>query len=104
MASTELCFNCHSFNTYANNGATTTQQGYSRWTSGGSEDNGHVAHVVGHQTPCYACHGSHGAATKPHLIVTGRNPGINSYTETTTGGTCSPTCHDIESYRINYAR
>jgi predicted CXXCH cytochrome family protein len=104
MASTELCFNCHSFNTYANSGATTTQQGYSRWTSGGSEDNGHAAHVVGHQAPCYACHGSHGSTTKPHLIITGRNPGLNSYTETTTGGTCSPTCHGTESYGINYAR
>ncbi len=103
-ASTELCFNCHSYNTYANTGATTTQENYSRWSSAGSQDNGHTAHVVNHRAPCYACHASHGVATQPHLIVTGRSPGINTYTETTNGGTCSPTCHGTESYTITYAR
>jgi predicted CXXCH cytochrome family protein len=103
MASTEVCFNCHRFNTYANNNATTTEKAYSRFNNPSSED-GHTSHVGDHQYPCYACHGSHGSTTKPHLIVTGRNPGINSYTETATGGSCSPTCHGTESYRINYAR
>jgi hypothetical protein len=103
MASTELCFNCHSFDTYANNGATTTQWSYSRFNSP-AQDEGHTKHLIDHRAPCYACHGSHGSATKPHLIVTGRNPGLNSYTETATGGSCSPTCHGTESYRINYTR
>lgn len=104
MASTELCFNCHSFNTYANPAATTTQQNYSRFGASGGDNEGHTSHVSGHQAPCYACHGSHASTTKPHLIVTGRNPGINSYTETATGGTCSPTCHGTESYTVSYAR
>jgi predicted CXXCH cytochrome family protein len=100
MASTDFCFTCHSFNTYANNNATTTQQRYSRFSGG----DGHTSHVVDHQAPCFACHDSHGASTLPHLIVTGRSPGIRSYTETANGGTCSPTCHGTESYSITYAR
>jgi hypothetical protein len=103
MASTEVCFACHRFNTYANNNATATEKSYSRFNSPGAEE-GHTGHVNDHQYPCYACHGSHGSTTKPHLIVTGRTPGITSYTETATGGTCTPTCHGTESYRTNYPR
>jgi hypothetical protein len=38
------------------------------------------------------------------MIVTGRNPGILSFSENASGGTCSPTCHTSENYGINYAR
>lgn len=103
MASTEECFACHRFNTYANEGASITEKGYSRFNRP-TEEEGHTKHVNDHQAPCYACHDSHGSTTKPHLIVTGRTPGINSYTETATGGSCSPTCHGTKTYRINYAR
>jgi predicted CXXCH cytochrome family protein len=103
MASTASCFACHRFNTYANEGASITEKGSSRFNRP-AEEEGHTKHVADHRAPCYACHDSHGSATHPHLIVTGRNPGITSYTETATGGTCSPTCHGTESYRINYAR
>jgi predicted CXXCH cytochrome family protein len=102
-ASTEACFDCHSFNTYANSQSTDTVWGYSRFNRPNS-DKGHESHIVEERVPCYACHDSHASGTKPHLIVTGRNPGINSYTETTNGGSCSPTCHGTESYTINYAR
>ncbi len=103
MASTEECFACHRYNTYANEGATITEKSYSRFNLPAT-DEGHTKHLGDHQYPCYACHDSHGVATQPHLIATGRTPGIISYTETTTGGTCTPTCHGTESYRINYAR
>jgi hypothetical protein len=103
MASTELCFNCHRFNTYANEGATAAEKGYSRFNLPATGV-GHTKHVGDHQYPCYACHGSHGSTIQPNLIVTGRSPGINSYTQTPTGGTCLPTCHGSQSYQINYAR
>ena len=101
MSSNEICFNCHRYDTYANNRASSTVKGYSRFNQ---SEGGHTFHVVEKRRPCYACHGSHASTTKPHLIVTGRSPGINSYTETSTGGTCSPTCHGSETYKINYAR
>jgi len=103
MASTELCFDCHRYDTYANDSASSTIKGYSRFNPPRFSE-GHTYHVQRRQRPCYACHESHGSATLPHLIVTGRNPGITSYTETSGGGSCSPTCHGNESYTINYAR
>jgi hypothetical protein len=36
--------------------------------------------------------------------VTGRNPGILSYSESPTGGTCTATCHVATTYNTNYAR
>ncbi len=103
MASTELCFDCHRYNTYANNSASSTEKGYSRFNPP-AWSKGHTYHVGSRSYPCYACHDSHGSTTKPHLIVTGRSPGLNSYTETSTGGSCSPTCHGTETYTINYPR
>ena len=100
MNSNEICFNCHRYDTYANASASSTIRAYSRFGS----SNGHGFHVGSQRRPCYACHNSHASTTKPHLIVTGRSPGINSYTETKTGGTCSPTCHGSESYTVSYAR
>jgi len=103
MASNEICFNCHRYDTYANNSATNTIKGYSRFNPP-THSQGHTYHVGSRRYPCYACHNSHASTTRPHLIVTGRSPGINSYTETSTGGTCSPTCHGSKTYQINYAR
>lgn len=103
MSSNEVCFNCHRYDTYANTNSGGTIQGYSRFNPP-RFSNGHVFHVVSQRRPCYACHSSHASTTKPHLIVTGRSPGINNYTETTSGGSCSPTCHGTESYTVNYAR
>ncbi|MBI4522603.1 MAG: hypothetical protein HY695_02190 [Deltaproteobacteria bacterium] len=103
MFSTELCFECHRYDTYANKDAGNTIKGYSRFNPPTFEK-GHAFHVGDRRYPCYACHDSHGSTTRPHLIITGRNPGINSYTETSTGGTCSPTCHSSQTYNINYSR
>ena len=103
MASTELCFNCHRYDTYANNGASNAVKGYSRFNPS-TVSNGHTFHVGDKRYPCFACHESHGSTTRPSLIATGRSPGINNYTQTVNGGTCSPTCHEAKSYTINYAR
>lgn len=102
-ASTEACFACHSFNTYANKDTNDTVQAYSRFNRPNFEE-GHSYHVVEKRAPCYACHDSHGSGNLPHLMITGRNPGLNSYTETSTGGRCSPTCHGSENYTLNYPR
>jgi hypothetical protein len=78
-------------------------QGYSRFNLP-AYSQGHTFHVGSRRYPCYACHQSHGSTAKPGLIVTGRTPGLNTYTQTTTGGTCSPTCHGTETYTLNYVR
>jgi nitrate reductase cytochrome c-type subunit len=100
MSSGESCFDCHRYDTYANNSASSTIRNYSRFAGG----NGHTYHVGSRRYPCYACHDSHGTPGKPHLIVLGRSPGITTYTETTGGGSCRPTCHGTESYSVTYAR
>jgi hypothetical protein len=103
MNPTEICFTCHVYEVYADNSAPSTTLGASRWNQAAA-DSGHAFHVGDRQVPCYACHVTHGSTTQPHLIATGRVPGIVSYTETPTGGSCTPTCHGIETYTINYAR
>jgi predicted CXXCH cytochrome family protein len=103
MASNEICFACHSYDVYANRNAPEAVRGYSRFNAPGA-GKGHAEHVDEESVPCYACHVTHGSTTQRHLMVTGRNPGISSYAETSNGGTCSPTCHGGESYTVNYAR
>lgn len=103
MAANEICFNCHRYDTYANDNATAAVKGYSRFNPPTSSQ-GHTYHVGSRLTSCYACHESHGSASKPHLMATGRIPGLNNYTETTSGGTCSSNCHGSQTYRINYPR
>lgn len=100
MASTELCFDCHRYDTYANSSATSTVKNYSRFGSG----NGHAYHVGSLRYSCYNCHETHGATSQPFLMVTGRSPGINSYTRTAGGGSCVATCHGSESYSVAYPR
>jgi predicted CXXCH cytochrome family protein len=100
MSGSELCFDCHRYDTYANNGATTTVKNYSRFGGG----NGHAYHVGSRHYPCYTCHETHGAANLPNLLVTGRSPGINTYTRTAGGGSCAPSCHGSESYSVAYPR
>lgn len=100
MAANEICFNCHRYDTYANASASSTSRAYSRFGS----SSGHGFHVGARRIPCYACHSSHASTTKRYLLVTGRSPGITTYTETTNGGTCASTCHGNQSYTVNYAR
>ncbi|RMF95376.1 MAG: hypothetical protein D6734_05660 [Candidatus Schekmanbacteria bacterium] len=103
MSPNEICFQCHRYDTYANNNASQTVKSYSRFNPP-KWSKGHTFHVGKKQYPCYACHDSHGSANKPHLIVTGRNPGLNNYQESQNGGTCWPKCHGQKTYSINYAR
>lgn len=103
MSSNELCFRCHSFDVYANENASDAVKAFSRFNKPGAEV-GHTKHAGDERVPCYACHTTHGSTSQPFLLVTGRFPGLNSYTPTANGGTCAPTCHDSESYTVNYAR
>jgi hypothetical protein len=103
MSSDELCFRCHSHEVYASNSATQEVKALSRFNAP-AESHGHTRHVDSHRVPCYACHVTHGSVSQPFLIATGRNPGLASFTRTATGGTCGPTCHEPESYTVNYAR
>jgi hypothetical protein len=103
MSSDEICFVCHEWNVYANPEASPPVKGYSRFNEPGA-GKGHGRHVGEEGAPCYACHVTHGSTTQPHLIATGRSPGIQTYAETPTGGTCAPTCHESKSYTVNYAR
>ena len=111
MSPDELCFDCHNYDTYANNNISQAVKGYSRWNAGGGGGggggSGHTRHVdrpTGSKDPCYACHDSHAAIDKSHLIVTGRSPGLDDYTELSDGGTCYPTCHGSRTYTVNYSR
>jgi hypothetical protein len=103
MTSDELCFGCHTHDAYANPVAPDAVRAGSRFNRPGA-GKGHAEHVGEHAVPCGSCHVTHGSTSQPHLIVTGRSPGIVGYTRTTGGGTCSSTCHDPKSYTVNYAR
>jgi hypothetical protein len=101
--SDELCFLCHSYDTYAEHDSFDQIKVASRWNEP-SENKGHTWHVDRKSVPCYACHDSHGSTDFPHLLVSGRNPGLFDYSETPTSGTCTPTCHNPKSYTLNYGR
>jgi hypothetical protein len=103
MAADELCFSCHSSDVYANPASADAMRLASRFNQPGA-GKGHAEHVGQEHVPCYACHVTHGSATQPFLMVTGRSPGLIAYTKTANGGTCTPTCHAPESYTTNYAR
>jgi predicted CXXCH cytochrome family protein len=102
-ASDELCFSCHAYEVYANPGAPSSVLEASRF-NGPQGGNGHADHVGKFSVPCYSCHVTHGSATLPYLLVTGRNPGLLAYTSSATGGTCTSSCHGVESYTLSYAR
>ncbi len=103
MSSNEICFDCHNYDTYADKEASDTVRKYSRFDK-------HAKHVTDKRLPCHICHESHGSTEYPHLIVTGRKPGITSYTESSTGGSCAgtpgtPECHtEAETYKVSYPR
>jgi predicted CXXCH cytochrome family protein len=103
MSSDELCFQCHSFDVYANSGSPDATRGLSRFNRPGA-GMGHAEHVMDQRVPCYACHVTHGSTTQPFLLATGRFPGVSSYTTTADGGTCATNCHASRSYTVNYAR
>lgn len=98
----DACFSCHRFATYGDPNAGGSAHALSRFNAPGA-DKGHAGHAA-EEVPCGACHATHGSTTQPHLIVTGRLPGINSIRWSASGATCSPSCHDPESYVVNYGR
>lgn len=102
MGSDELCFSCHAYDVYANPASTPETRAASRWNAP-AVSYGHAEHVGTGQVPCWACHVTHGSPTQPFLMVTGRNPGMIAYSASATGGTCTSTCHGVESYTLNYA-
>jgi predicted CXXCH cytochrome family protein len=100
----ELCFSCHTYGAYADPAGSPIERSASRFNAPASPY-GHAEHVGTAQVPCFACHETHGSTGQPFLIVTGRVPGLTSYTSSPTGGTCTSTCHvDVKTYGINYAR
>ncbi|HVO09256.1 MAG TPA: cytochrome c3 family protein [Vicinamibacteria bacterium] len=108
VSPTDLCFACHSWDTYANPRATAASLAASRWNPG-KEPSGHAFHVGTKGYSCWACHESHGSTLNPALVATsGRLPGMASYQQTATGGQCTATCHTSRpgprSYSLNYAR
>ena len=103
MSPSDQCFGCHAYDVYANPNAPDAVRAASRFNAPGTVK-GHAEHVGELQVPCYACHVTHGSETEPHLMVTGRAPGLTGYTETATGGDCTSTCHGPQSYTVVYAR
>jgi predicted CXXCH cytochrome family protein len=103
MASDELCFSCHRREVYGDQMGSGMAREASRFNPP-AESHGHTFHVDTHQIPCGACHMTHGSTTLPSLLVTGRTPGLVGISITPTGGTCSPTCHEPETYTTNYGR
>ena len=102
-ASNELCFSCHSYDVYANPAAPSDVRAASRFNTPGA-GKGHAEHVGEQNVPCVDCHITHGSTSLPNLLVTGRNPGIVSYTRTLDGGSCTPSCHAGSTYVVNYPR
>lgn len=99
----ELCFSCHRFDVYANDDAPEATLSASRFNPPQTQ-RGHAYHVGRREVPCGACHATHGSTTLPHLLVTGRSPGLLSVSVTPAGGTCSPTCHNPKDWTSNYGR
>jgi hypothetical protein len=84
-----ICYGCHSASVYNTGGSS-----LSRFTGVGRAGHTHGGYN------CYACHESHGSSAKPFLL----GNSVTTYTKTTTGGSCDPSCHGSESYTISYAR
>lgn len=102
MQRDNLCFDCHSWDVYADPSSPATTQGASRFN--GPKTAGHAFHVGQQRIPCYACHETHGSARHPNLIATGGGRGVLSFMQTPSGGTCTSSCHGQQSYAVNYDR
>jgi predicted CXXCH cytochrome family protein len=89
---TDLCFDCHAFETYADP-AGGAGGAYSRFP-------GHLSHAA-KGTPCSACHASHGSPTLPALLVL-RSPGLMAYTQDAAGASCTSSCHRTVSAAATY--
>jgi predicted CXXCH cytochrome family protein len=103
VAPTDLCFECHAWDTYANLSADPSAHAASRFNPPGTAQ-GHVFHVAQQGYSCYSCHATHGSTLYPALIAVGRAPGLAGYTQTTSGGTCTSSCHPVRIYAASYPR
>jgi predicted CXXCH cytochrome family protein len=95
MDPADLCFQCHSYTTYADQGASAVEEGRSRFD--------HTGHVGRHGYSCFACHDTHGSTVQRALIGVGRGT-VVSYVQDASGGTCTTTCHNVRNYTVNYPR
>ena len=86
----DICFDCHARDVYVDGSA-------------GSRFNGHALHVI-QKVECFACHETHGSPRNAALIATGRFPGMNSYSQSASGGNCTSSCHGLQSYTVSYPR
>ena len=99
MPQNDICFDCHSYDVYANPKSSDAVQRASRF----SGTRGHGYHVGSRDHACFACHETHGSARYPTLIAS-RAGGMTGYAQTPTGGTCTPSCHNVRTYTITYPR
>ena len=103
MSSNEICFACHAYAVYGDPNSSEGVRAASRFNKPNAEM-GHAEHVGEENVSCYSCHTTHGSADQPHLLVLGRVPGIASFTQTATGGSCQASCHGSGNYQGKYRR
>lgn len=95
---TDLCFDCHAYQTYADplGGA---GGAFSRFP-------GHLSHAS-RGVACAGCHAAHGSPTLPALLVL-RSPGLMAYSRDAGGGSCNVSCHRTApaaaTYQAAFAR
>jgi predicted CXXCH cytochrome family protein len=97
----DLCLTCHARTVYAASDAPAEAQRASRFNAPAAA--GHAFHSGARQIACLACHDPHGSTRYPALLAR-RAPGLISYAQTGSGGTCLSTCHEPRSYSVNYPR
>lgn len=103
VARDELCFLCHNFDTYADSMGPAFSRQASRFNPPASPK-GHAFHVGEKNTPCNACHNSHGSPQYGALITIDRRPGLIQFNMDMNGGNCTSTCHSPRNYSVNYPR
>ncbi len=104
-SSQELCFRCHDYTAYANNGSAAN----TNFRDG--NQNLHDTHIRSFGGTCYMCHDTHGSE-QLHLInfdvsVAVPNTGYNSqsaWAATANGGNCYLNCHNVNHNPKNYTR
>ncbi len=86
----EICFECHARNVYVDG-------------SSGSRFLSHTSHAAS-RIGCTVCHESHGSTRNGALILSGGFPGITTFIQTAVGGSCTSTCHGLQTYSVGYPR
>ena len=102
MSRNDICFDCHTYDVYADAAAGPEIQRASRFNA--PSTSGHAFHVGSQHLACYSCHETHGSPRNASLIASRRPDGISSYSQTPVGGTCTSTCHEMRNWTVNYSR